>query len=170
MATSMEQNLPSVVNQSGHVALDEAADAQDPFLSTSGGTVHHRYSHFDTQLFSLGPSTSPEQAKRVLEAHLTETERRIQEASKLGTTLLQQQKELAERLKEVEKQQSEGDITPELRQKLVEIEREYNEVGRESARAFLPKSRVSSNEMGAGPPFTGDVMVRVLRNVIPTTY
>jgi hypothetical protein len=123
----------------------------DPFLSISGNANHHRYSHFDTQLFALGPTTSPEQAKRALEAHLVETERRIQDASKLGTSLVQQRKELSERLKEVEKQQSEGDITPELRQKLVEIEREYNEVGRESARAFLPKSRVSSGEMGTSP-------------------
>jgi hypothetical protein len=65
---------------------------------------------------------------------------------------------------EVEKQQSEGDITPELRQKLAEIEKEYNEVGRESARAFLPKSRVSSSEI-TGSPFAGD------SNVLPNfTY
>jgi F0F1-type ATP synthase membrane subunit b/b' len=114
-------------------------------------------------LFALGPTTSPDQAKRALEAHLAETERRIQEASKLGTTLVQQRKDLAERLKEVEKQQSEGDITPELRQKLVEIEKEYNEVGRESARAFLPKSRVSSSEM-AGSPFAGDSNVMLISN------
>ncbi|KAH7311008.1 hypothetical protein BKA65DRAFT_162735 [Rhexocercosporidium sp. MPI-PUGE-AT-0058] len=127
-------------------------DQQDPFsASTSSG--HHRFSHFDNQLFALGPTASPDQAKRALEAHLAETERRIQEASKLGTTLVQQRKDLAERLKDVEKQQSEGDITPELRQKLVEVEKEYNEVGRESARAFLPKSRVSSAEMAGGSPF-----------------
>lgn len=97
----------------------------------------------------------------MLEAHLSETQRRIQEASKLGTALLQQQKELAEKLNEVEKQQNEEDITPELRQKLVEIEREYNEVGRESARAFLSKSRVSSNEVGTSSPFHGDIKVSV---------
>lgn len=133
----------------------EEADQNDPFLSTSASSSHHRFSHFDSQLFALGPETSPEQAKRALEAHLAETERRIQEASKLGTSLVQQRKDLAERLKDVEKQQSEGDITPELRQKLVEIEKEFNEVGRESARAFLPKSRVSSSEM-ANSPFSGD--------------
>ena len=129
----------------------------DPF-SASASSAHHRFSHFDTQLFALGPATSPDQAKRALEAHLSETERRIQEASKLGTTLVQQRKDLSERLKDVERQQTEGDITPELRQKLVEIEREYNEVGRESARAFLPKSRISSLEMG-GSTYTGDAKV-----------
>jgi hypothetical protein len=137
--------------------LPAQMDEQDPF-SMSTGSNHTRFSHFDNQLFALGPATSPDQAKRALEAHITETDRRIQEASKLGTTLVQQRKELGERLLEVEKQQTEGDITPELRQKLVEIEKEYNEVGRESARAFLPKSRVSSNEL-AGSPFAGDSKV-----------
>lgn len=155
MATSIEHNQPSLVAQSGQTASDETDQVNDPFLSRSGVPNHHRYSHFDTQLFSLGPAASPEQARRALEAHLAETERRIQEASKLGIALVKQQKELSERLKEVEKQQNDGDITPELRQRLEEIEREYNEVGRESARAFLPKSRVSSSEIIAG-----DVMVR----------
>jgi len=150
MATSIEHNQPSLVARSDQTTSDEAGQINDPFLSKSGAPNHHRYSHFDTQLFSLGPAASPEQAKRALEAHLAETERRIQEASKLGITLVQQQKELSERLKDVEKHQSDGDITPELRQRLEEIEREYNEVGRESARAFLPKSRVSSSEMAAG--------------------
>lgn len=40
--------------------------------------------------------------------------------------------------------QTESQVPDELRQKLSELEREYNEVGRESARAFLPKSRVVS--------------------------
>lgn len=132
-------------------------DEQDPFLSASTGPSHHRFSTFDNQLFALGPAASPDQARRALEAHITETERRIQEASKLGTTLVQQRKELGERLLEVEKQQTEGDITPELRQKLVEIEKEYNEVGRKSERAFLPKSRVSSSEM-AGSPYGEKVL------------
>lgn len=160
MATSVEHNQPSLVAQSDQTTLDEGGQANDPFLSRSGGPSHHRYSHFDTLLFSIGPAASPEQAKRALEAHLAETERRIQEASKLSTTLVQQRKELSERLKEVEQQQNDEDITPELRQRLEEIEREYNELGRESARAFLPKSRVSSSEMTAGSPFAGDTKVQ----------
>ncbi|KFY24789.1 hypothetical protein V493_05023 [Pseudogymnoascus sp. VKM F-4281 (FW-2241)] len=133
-----------------------ATDAEQPYADMAAGdpftsSTSHRYSNFDNQLFALGPTTSPEQAKRALEAHLAETERRIRDASKLGTTLVQQRKELADRLKEIEKEQDEGEITPELRQKLVDIEKEYNEVGRESARAFLPKSRVSSSEMAESP-------------------
>ncbi|KAH8660696.1 hypothetical protein BGZ60DRAFT_111488 [Tricladium varicosporioides] len=160
MATSMATEQPLLVSD-----LMSDTQEQDPFLSSSTGSGHHRFSHFDNQLFALGPATSPDQAKRALEAHLAETERRIQDASRLGTTLVQQRKELAERLKEVEKQQAEGDITPELRQKLVEIEKEYNEVGRESARAFLPRSRVSSSEM-AGSPFAGDTK----RSISPSKF
>lgn len=128
----------------------------DPFLTSSTSSSGHlRFSTFDSQVFALGAQSSPEQAKRALEAHLAETERRIQEASKLGTTLIEQRSELADRLQEVEKQQAEGDISPELRQKLLDIEREYNEVGRESARAFLPKSRVVSTEAGMNSPMVG---------------
>lgn len=160
MSTSLAADQPLLASQADLVQ----SESNDPFLAVSTSSNHHRFSHFDNQLFALGPTTSPDQAKRALEAHLAETEKRIQEASKLGTTLVQQRKDLAERLKDVEKQQSEGDITPELRQKLVEIEKEYNEVGRESARAFLPKSRVSSSELG-GSPFAGDAKVaRVFNN------
>jgi uncharacterized coiled-coil protein SlyX len=81
----------------------------------------------------------------------------MEEAGRLGTTLLQQQKELSERLKEVEKLQAEeAELTPELNRKLVELEQEYTQVVRDSARAFIPKSRVPSSEepsMAAGSPF-----------------
>lgn len=151
MATSLASDHPS---EAPDLELSPE-QANDPFLST-GMHNHQRFSNFDEQLFTLGPATSPDQARRALEAHLAETERRIQDASKLGTTLVQQRKELSDRLKDVEKQQGEDDISPELRQKLVEIEKEYNEVGRDSARALLPKSRVSSAEHGPDSPRPGD--------------
>ncbi|KAH8702418.1 putative nuclear migration protein [Talaromyces proteolyticus] len=123
---------------------------EDPFVSSPDGAPAsrepHRYSSFDTQLFTLNAS-SPSQAKRALEAHLAETERRLQEASKLGTSLINQQKELSDKLKEVEQQRDDGEIGPELRQKLVDLEKEYNEIGRESARAFLaPKRAISGGD------------------------
>lgn len=147
MATSLAAEQP----------LLASPDQNDPFLSSSTSSSHHRFSHFDGQLFASGPTTSPEQAKRALEAHLAETERRIQDTSRLGTRLVQERQDLADRLKEVEKQQTDSELTPELRQKIIEIEKEYNELGRETARAFLPKSRVPSNELtGGGSPYTGD--------------
>ncbi|KAI0172959.1 hypothetical protein GGR52DRAFT_580566 [Hypoxylon sp. FL1284] len=127
----------------------------DPFVrvATPLNASHHRFSNFDSQHFTFGPSASPTQAKRALEAHLAETDRRMEEAGKLGTALVQQRKDLADRLREVEKVEGEGGLSDELRRKLVEIEKDYNEVARESARAFLPKQRVPSNEAAAGSPF-----------------
>ncbi|KAF7713022.1 Uncharacterized protein PECH_003831 [Penicillium ucsense] len=120
---------------------------EDPFVTTSGQTPapreSHRYSSFDTQLFNLN-SSSPAQAKRALEAHLAETERRLEEASKLGTALIEQQQALTDRLKEVEQQQDEGEMGPELRQRLADLEQEYNEIGRETARAFLGPKRMAA--------------------------
>ncbi|KAG4218338.1 hypothetical protein PC116_g33182, partial [Phytophthora cactorum] len=54
---------------------------------------------------------------------------------------------------EVEKQQAEGELSDDLRQRLAEIEKDYNDVARESARAFLPKQRIPSNEAATGSPF-----------------
>ncbi|PWY72922.1 putative nuclear migration protein [Aspergillus heteromorphus CBS 117.55] len=129
---------------------------EDPFVSNLEGAVpreSHRYSSFDTQLFSLD-AASPAQAKRALEAHLAETERRLEEAGKLGTALIQQQKELEDKLKEVEQQQEVGQIGPELRRKLADLEREYNEIGRETARAFLaPKRLAGGDESHFGTPY-----------------
>jgi hypothetical protein len=142
----------------GRLAPDrDVSPSRDPFLSAPSGPTRLRYSNFDSNLFALGHATSPEQAKRALEAHLADTQQRMEEAGKLGTTLLQQQKELTDRLKEVEKLQAEeAELTPELNRKLAELENDYMQVARESARAFIPKQRVPSNEdpsMAAASPF-----------------
>ncbi|PGH07517.1 hypothetical protein AJ79_06252 [Helicocarpus griseus UAMH5409] len=125
----------------------------DPFVSNPAPTgvqpqqrESHRFSSFGSQLFTLNAS-SPSQVKRALEAHLAETERRLHDASKLGTALVQQQKDLSDKLRDIEQQQEEGEIGPDLRRKLADLEKEYNEIGRESARASLgPKSRLVHNE------------------------
>jgi hypothetical protein len=127
----------------------------DPFSSPPPKLEHrkssHRFSAFDTQIFaSYQPTASPASAKRALEAHLTETDRRLEEASKLGTALIEQRQNLAERLKEIEQHQDDQEIGDELRQKLTNVEKEYIELGRESARAFLAhKSRGPTLEDGA---------------------
>ncbi|WDK23470.1 PH domain-containing protein [Colletotrichum graminicola] len=144
------------------------ADANDPFISPPGH-AHHRYSAFDNESFALGPASSPDQAKRVLQAHIADTERRLDEAGKLGTALVQQRKELAERLKEVEEQETEGELAPELRAKLADIEKEFQDVARETARAFLPKQRVPSNEAAGGSPYVPDgKMAR--RSISPSKF
>lgn len=118
----------------------------DPFITSSHDAQRQRYAAFDNSQFSLYLNGSPTQAKRALQAHLAETTRRLQETSHLGNALVQQRKELEEKLHEVEQQREENDIGPELRHRLAELEKEFNEVGRETARVFLPKSRVPSGE------------------------
>jgi hypothetical protein len=147
LAADNRPNLPAPTEASG-------ADG-DPFMMSdaSATPAHHRYSAFDQDLFAAGPGSSPRQAKRALEAHLAETDRRLDDAGKLGTALVSQRKALIEQLQEVEKLQAEGELGPELKQKLIEIEKEYNDLARESARAFLPKQRVPSNETNPGSPF-----------------
>lgn len=148
MATSFASEKPTLPIPSDGI--------NDPFVSHTPVNSHHRYSGFDQDLFAAGPGSSPRQAKRALEAHLAETERRIEEAGRLGTALVSQQKTLKDRLLEVDKLQTTGELTSELRQKLVDLEKEYNDLTRESARAFLPRSRVPSNETNSGSPFAPD--------------
>lgn len=148
MATSFASEKPTLPVPSD--------GAYDPFVSNTPVASHHRYSTFDEDLFIAGPGSSPRQAKRALEAHLAETERRLEEAGRLGTALVSQRKALTERLQDVEKLQTSGDLSPDLRQKLVEIEKDYNDLAKESARAFMPKSRVPSNETASGSPFAPD--------------
>jgi hypothetical protein len=131
----------------------------DPFVTSSQDAHRQRYSAFDNSQFSLYLTGSPAQAKRALQAHLAETTRRLQETSHLGNALVQQRKELEEKLQEVDTQEADADIGPELRARLSELEKEFNEVGRETARAFLPKSRVPSGETDAtagGSVFTSE--------------
>ncbi|KAL0937919.1 anucleate primary sterigmata protein a [Colletotrichum truncatum] len=160
MATSLAVDKP-------HLAPADA-DANDPFVSPPG-PANQRYSGYDSQFFALGSGASPDQAKRALQAHIADTERRLDEAGKLGTALVQQRKELAERLKEVEDLQTEGELTPDLRAKLVEIEKEFNDVARETARAFLPKQRVPSNEAAGGSPYVPDGKIG-RRSVSPSKF
>ncbi|CAK7204274.1 hypothetical protein SEUCBS139899_007029 [Sporothrix eucalyptigena] len=121
-------------------------------MSFGAGSSHpYRFADFDEGTFSEHTDVSAEQAKRALRAHLAETERRMAEAGRLGTALVQQQKDLTDRLREVEELQSESDLEPELKKKLAELEKEYDDVARETARAFLPKQRIPSNESTGSP-------------------
>lgn len=99
---------------------------------------------------TLGQTTSPEQVKAQLQQHLAETEKRIEAAGRLGTSLVKQQQELAERLREVEEQgqNGNGEISEELTRKLMDIEREFENAGRDSNRILASKSRQTSGEMG----------------------
>ncbi|KAI6780582.1 Anucleate primary sterigmata protein A-like protein [Emericellopsis cladophorae] len=151
---------------------DTSPSSDDPFVSndTPVSTAHYRFSTFDHDLFTAGPGSSPRQAKRALEAHLAETDRRLDEAGKLGTALVNQRKALTEQLQEVEKLHAQGELSPDLRTKLVDIEKEYNDLTRDSARAFLPKQRVPSNETGSGSPHVADGARSGRRSVSPSKF
>ncbi|KAI9884100.1 MAG: hypothetical protein M1823_004104 [Watsoniomyces obsoletus] len=134
----------------------------DPFAN--GGLGNHqpsqRFSHFDTQRFDLSPSASPAQAKRVLEAHLADTDRRIQDASKLESSLAEQRRNLSEQLDEVRQKQDDSELGPELRQKLADFEAEYRQVVRDSARAFIgSKPHAHADGRGSDGQHSGDASV-----------
>ncbi|KAK3331097.1 hypothetical protein B0H66DRAFT_88668 [Apodospora peruviana] len=167
MATSKMST--SVASDNPVLALS-AGDGYDPFVTGPSGPTHLRHSNFDNQLFALSPGTSAEQVKRAIEAHLKDTERRMEEAGKLGTALVQQQRQLTEKLREVEQLQTKSELTPDLRQRLMEIEKDYNEVARESARAFLPKQRIPSNEAAQSSPFAPEGKGGRVRSVSPSKF
>lgn len=126
----------------------------DPFNITP--TKHRdgqNLSAWDSRLLSLYAHGSPSQAKRTLEAHIADTDRRIQEASKIGTNLVDQKQQLAFQLKELDQQQGSSEISHDLRQKLIDLEKEVTETSKESARAFIPRSRDISGD-AANPSAT----------------
>ncbi|KAL7938265.1 hypothetical protein V8C35DRAFT_145966 [Trichoderma chlorosporum] len=148
----------SVTSDRPELSVPAGDGINDPFFSASSTAPSHlRFSDFDQELFAAGPGSDPRQAKRALEAHLAETDRRLDEAGKIGTALVSQRKALAEQLQEIEKLQAEEELAPELRKKLVSIEKDYNDLARESARVFLPKQRVaSSSDNNQGSPYMLD--------------
>ncbi|RCI13690.1 hypothetical protein L249_8219 [Ophiocordyceps polyrhachis-furcata BCC 54312] len=139
--------------------------ASDPFVADAA--AQRRHSDF---VHEPDSESSPTQARRVLEAYLADTDRRLDEAGKLGTALVSQRKALAAQLHELEKLHKEGEINPELRNKLADIEREYNDVARESARVFLPKQRVPSNETNSGSPYVPEGGRGGRRSVSPSKF
>ena len=139
--------------------------ADDPFTTSSTQaprSYQQRYSSFDPQGFTLDhPSSSPAQAKRALEAHIVETDRRLQETSKLGAVLIQQRKDLNDRLQDVEMHCSQGEIGPDLRQKLINLEKEYHDAGRGNTRASIAsKSRLRNPDEASNDHNPQDLKVR----------
>ncbi|RBR06312.1 uncharacterized protein FIESC28_11114 [Fusarium coffeatum] len=164
MASSLASDKPSLPAP--------GAAPCDPFVITDNTTTtpaHHRYSQYDHEFFVTGPA-SPESAKRALAAHLQETERRLEEAGKLGNALVAQRKELTEQLKEIEKVNNEEELSQELRERMVDIEKEFNTLTRESARNLLPKQRVPSNEAHPSSPFAPENKGPRVRSVSPSKF
>ncbi|KIW17341.1 hypothetical protein PV08_04533 [Exophiala spinifera] len=152
MATAVMAGPDEGLHSSLHASV---RDMSDPFVDDDNprqSSHSHRYSSLvDPDSITLGAATSPSQVKRSIIAHLAETERRLHDAQKLGESLLLQQSELNDKLREVEEHQEDAEISPELRKQLADLEREHNDVGKEIARALLgPKSRAVSGEEKLG--------------------
>jgi chromosome segregation ATPase len=124
----------------------------DPFLSPrrGGGDTSGSSSNvpldLDAPPILTRATTSPAQLKRTLQAHLAETRKRLEGAGQLGKDLVKQEEEIESRLRELE--ESGGKIDPELKRKLAELEKEYNEVGRETTRAMLTNRVVAGQGNG----------------------
>lgn len=135
-----------VTPRHGHMGTNGLSlNHDDPFVE-HGSPSSDAKPHRTAAASDLGQVHSSSDVRRLLEGQMQENERRLEEAQKLGTSLLQQQDDLQRRLKEVQEHEDESEITPELRQQLAQLEREHDDVGREIARALLPKSRVVSAE------------------------
>lgn len=124
--------------------IDQLPATPDRMAGTNGhdGTAamgfHNRLSaHFGGDDDNFANTASPSQLKRTIEAHLQETDRRLQETQQLGTDLLKQREDLSSKLEEVEQIQDEATVPADLRRKLADIEREHADVGREVARALV---------------------------------
>ncbi|RWA11759.1 hypothetical protein EKO27_g3341 [Xylaria grammica] len=83
-------------------------------------------------------------AIRALEADMEEVERHMEEAGKIGTALIQNRNQLSKRLGEMARLPPEEELTPELRKRFADAEKDYNEVTRQSARFFHTNQPISS--------------------------
>lgn len=138
-----------------YMANGTSFDHDDPFVDNGSPSLAAQPHRFPPPMMTdQSQLATPADIRRVLETHVQENERRLQEAQKLGTSLLQQQDDLQQKLKELGQRDEESEITPELRQQLAQLEREHDDVGREIAKALMPKSRVVSAEENPQPEST----------------
>ncbi|KAK5092981.1 hypothetical protein LTR70_000552 [Exophiala xenobiotica] len=142
------------LDTNGHVH-----DEDDVFSSPADAfspSYHHRFSsRFDIEPLDLSSTSSPSQLKRTIEAHLQETDRRLEDTQQLGTSLLKQRDDLTSKLEEVEQYQDEAQIPPDLQRRLVDIEKEHADVSREVARALIaPKPKQDDSSLPDSGVFT----------------
>lgn len=156
MAAPTVEHLPATPTHpfgtNGHHDDDVFSSPADSLTQSH----HHRFSsRFDIEPLDLSSTSSPSQLKRTLEAHLQETDRRLQHTQQLGNSLLKQREGLTSKLEEVEQFQDEAQIPVDLRRKLADIEREHADVSREVARALIaPKPKQDDSQLTDSGVFT----------------
>jgi hypothetical protein len=79
---------------------------------------------------------SPADIKRALEQRLADTKAKMYNIGRLGESLVKQEKDLNDRLRDVDAQSQDDEIRPELRSKLAELELGFKEIEKESVKAF----------------------------------
>ena len=88
-----------------------------------------------SSFFSMSDRSASD-VKQKLEQRLADTKQKMHNIGRLGESLLKQEKELNDRIKEMDSQSQNDEIKPELRSKLADLENGFKEIERESAKAF----------------------------------
>jgi hypothetical protein len=121
-----------------------------PIESTTPVTPHHQIRpSYGVSVLSMS-DRSHSDVRRKLEQRLAETTAKMYKIGRLGESLVKQEQELNDRIKEIDSHPADDEIKPELRSKLADLENGFKEIERESAKAFaktvpfLGKVRVPS--------------------------
>lgn len=125
----------------------------DPFVTTPSHKQPSKANgtFYDADSQHLNADNAALHAKHALETYIKDTDRRIQDASTLGTSLLQSRKRLVAQLNQVSKHRDSDEITPDLQAKLVELERDHSALSRDTARAVTHGPRFDPSEAADGP-------------------
>src|ERR1700734_3275552 len=107
----------------------------EPATNMTPVTPHHQI-RTPGSLYTNMSDRSPADIKHKLELRLADTKTKMYNIGKLGESLVKQERELCERISEMETQSLDDEIRPELRSKLADLENGFKEVERESAKAF----------------------------------
>jgi Na+/phosphate symporter len=111
-------------------SVDQTPD--DPFAITS-----YQSKFSDSKL-------TRSQASRTIASQIEDTSKHLELVGDVGEKLLAQKQMLAEKLKVLESEPEDAEVSPELRQQLEDLQRNYDEVGRESSRAFSASTSKSA--------------------------
>lgn len=126
-----------------------------PTDPTTPVTPHHQIrSASGVSVLSMS-DRSHSDIKRKLELRLADTKAKMYNIGRLGESLVKQEQELNDRIKEIDTHPNDDEIRPELRSKLADLENGFKEIERESAKAFAKTI-----------PFLGKVLSLMCRMLI----
>jgi hypothetical protein len=119
------------------VKVSSAYPTNIPRDTTTPVTPHHQIRSTTAVVSVLSMSDrSHSDVKRKLEHRLADTKAIMYNIGRLGESLVKQERELNDRIKEMDSQPQDDEIRPELRSKLADLENGFKEIERESAKAF----------------------------------